>query len=65
MQPEIGEAAGKIWVYLDSHGPTTLGKLKTGTKLADDLLNQGLGWLAREEKIAVEKKGRTISISLC
>lgn len=65
MQTEIGEAAGKIWAYLDSHGPSTLGKLKAGTKLGEDLLHQGIGWLAREDKIRMEKKGRTISISLC
>ena len=65
VQTEIGEAAGKIWAYIDSHGPTTLGKLKTGTRLADDVLHQAIGWLAREEKIALEKKGRTTSISLC
>ncbi len=65
MHAEIGEAAGKIWAYLDSHGPSTVAKLKTGTRLPDELLHEGIGWLAREEKIALEKKGRTTSISLC
>lgn len=65
MRTEIGEAAGKVWAYLDAHGQASVAKLKTGTKLPDDLLNQAIGWLAREEKIVVQRKGRTISVSLC
>jgi hypothetical protein len=65
VQAGIGEAAGKVWAYLDAHGQTTVAKLKTGTKLPDDLLNQAIGWLAREGKIVAQRKGRTISVSLC
>jgi cellulose synthase/poly-beta-1,6-N-acetylglucosamine synthase-like glycosyltransferase len=65
VRTEIGEAAGKVWAYLDAHGQTTVAKLKAGTKMPDDLLQQAIGWLAREDKIVVQRKGRTISVSLC
>ena len=65
MQTEIGEAAGKVWLYLDSHGQMPVSKLKTGTKLPEDLLQQAIGWLAREDKVVLDKKGRTVSVSLC
>jgi hypothetical protein len=48
MEGEIGDAAGMIWQYLNEHGQTTLGKLRQGTKLSDQLLLMGVGWLARE-----------------
>jgi hypothetical protein len=64
VHAEIGEAAGKVWSYLDSHGQTTVAKLKAGAKLPDDLLQQAIGWLAREGKIVLERKGRTVSVSL-
>jgi winged helix-turn-helix protein DUF2582 len=49
MEAEIGIAAGMIWRYLDQHGETSLSQLKRATKLSDQLLLMGLGWLAREE----------------
>jgi hypothetical protein len=51
MQAEIDSAAGTIWRYLNEHGEITLSKLKQGTKLSDQLLFAGIGWLAREEKL--------------
>lgn len=53
-----------IWRYLDPQGQTTLGKLKAGTKLSDQLLLMGLGWLAREGKLDLVKDGRNVRISL-
>ena len=64
MQTEIGSAAGIIWRHLDQHGETTLTKLKQGTKLSDQLLRMGLGWLAKEEKLSFVKAGRTLKIRL-
>jgi len=60
----IGEAAGAIWAYLDNHGPTTLARLKTGTKLSEALMYQAIGWLAREDKIAIEAKKSSQTIAL-
>lgn len=61
---EIGEAAGVVWGYLDKHGPTTIARLKTGTKLGEALLHQALGWLAREEKVAFQTKKSTLTVAL-
>lgn len=64
MEAEIGTAAGLIWRYLRQHGATTLAKLKNGTKLADQPLLMGLGWLAREGKLTLVRERRSLQISL-
>ena len=47
-----------------SHGETTLGKLKQGTKLSDQLVSMGIGWLAREDKLSFMKEGRIVRVTL-
>ena len=64
MEAEIGNAAGTVWRYLDQYGETTLAGLKQATKLSDQLLLMGVGWLAREDKLSFEKEGRTITIRM-
>jgi hypothetical protein len=64
MQGEIDNAAGIIWRYLNEHGETTLGKLKERTKLSDQLVSMGIGWLAREGKLSFMKEGRTVKVVL-
>ena len=64
MEGEIGNAAGMIWQYLNEHGQTTLGELRQGTKLSDQLLLLGVGWLAREGKVSMVQPGRTVKVSL-
>jgi winged helix-turn-helix protein DUF2582 len=64
MQGEIDRAAGTIWRYLNEHGETPLSKLKQGTKLSDQLFFAGIGWLAREEKLAFTTQGRSVRVSL-
>jgi len=56
---QIGETAGSVWRALESKGPQSLGALKKKVKAPGDLVSMAVGWLAREEKIAVELKGRT------
>lgn len=64
MQKQIGDAAGIIWKYLDQHTESTLSELKQATKLSDQFVLMGLGWLAREEKVDVvqDKKGLKVSL---
>jgi hypothetical protein len=64
MQKQIGDAAGMIWKYLDQHTESTLSELKQPTKLSEQLLLMGLGWLAREDKLNIvqEKKGLKVSL---
>jgi hypothetical protein len=64
MQARIDSAAGTIWRYLNEHGETTLSKLKQGTKLSDQLLSAGIGWLAREEKLTFTTEGRSVRVCL-
>jgi hypothetical protein len=66
MNPErIGMAAGAIWHCLEKEtGAITMAKLKEKTELDTELLCLGLGWLARENKVEIEKRGRTVRVSL-
>jgi len=64
MDAEIGNAVGVIWRYLDRHGEATFAKLRHGTKLSDQLLLTGVGWLAKEGKISFGKEGRIQKIRL-
>lgn len=64
MESQIGKASGIIWQYLDTHNATTLSKLKQETKLSDDLLLMGLGWLAREDKLNLVQEKKILKVSL-
>jgi Winged helix-turn-helix domain (DUF2582) len=64
MQAETGHAAGTIRRYLNGDGEIALSKLKQGTKLSDQLLFAGIGWLAREEKLNFITNGRSVSVCL-
>lgn len=64
MQGEIDNAAGMIWRHLHEHGETTLSTLKQHTKLSDQLVSMGIGWLAREDKLSITKEGRTVRVAL-
>lgn len=59
MLAQIGEAAGSVWRALESKGPQSLSALKKNVKAPGDLVLMAIGWLAREEKLALEQKGRT------
>lgn len=64
MIKSIGESAGIVWAFLNENGETTLTKLKKETGLTSDMATIALGWLAREEKINIDKKGTSVKISL-
>jgi DNA-binding transcriptional regulator GbsR (MarR family) len=52
MVNEIGETAGEIWAALVvENGAMTFSQLKKKTRLPEDLLCMGIGWLAREDKL--------------
>lgn len=60
----IGTAAGAVWHYLQRNGPVTLSKLAREIDAPRDLVMQGVGWLAREGKVAFQKGSRSKMISL-
>jgi len=64
MDNEIGEAAGVVWKYLDQAGSASPSKLAKEIALSRDLVMQGIGWLARENKIEfIEgKRGKQIAL---
>jgi hypothetical protein len=56
---KIGEAAGLLWSALEGKAEgLNLTQLKTKTGLGAELLNQAVGWLAREDKVEIEEKNR-------
>ena len=64
MLPQIGETAGKVWKFLEQKGEANLTQIKRGVKADPNLILQGIGWLAREDKLRIEKKERFITYSL-
>ena len=57
--------AGKIWNALNEQGTLTGKDLKKAAgKLNDKELFLGLGWLAREGKIATEEVEKDITVTL-
>lgn len=61
---QIGEAAGSIWQVLSAKGPITIAKLVKEIDAPRDVVMQGLGWLAREDKVHIEEEARSRVVSL-
>jgi hypothetical protein len=61
---EIGEVAGQIWHYLEESGPVTMTQLAKEIAAPRDVVMQGVGWLAREGKVAFVNGGRSKRIGL-
>ncbi len=64
MSNSIGVTAGKVWKYLDTNGPTSVSKITTETGLNKNDIQRAIGWLSKEDKLAIEMKGRTETLSL-
>ncbi len=64
MINSIGNTAGKVWKYLEEKGEANLAQLKKGVKADQNLILQAIGWLAREDKLLIEQKGRQITYGL-
>ena len=63
-QKTIGDAAGAVWRKLGEKGRVALTTLP---KLLDQdpaLVQQAVGWLAREHKVDFEKDGRALYVKL-
>ncbi|MDP2904378.1 MAG: winged helix-turn-helix domain-containing protein [Methylovulum sp.] len=60
----IGDAAGKVWEYLDKNGPSSVTKITTDTGVSKNDMQRAIGWLSKEDKLVVEMKGRTETLSL-
>ena len=64
LQEQIGFAAGEIYGYLDNNGESTFSKMKKELDLKGNFADLGLGWLAREGKVEISKKGTSVSVRL-
>ena len=60
----IGDAAGKILHFLDQNGEASVNKITTETGLSKNDIQRAIGWLAKEDKINIELKGRVETLSL-
>lgn len=49
----IGTYAGQVWHALNEAGALGLKQIKKNTKLKDKEVFAALGWLARENKVAI------------
>ena len=65
INEKAGVIAGKIWNALNEQGTLTGKDLKKAAgKLNDKELFLGLGWLARDGKIATEEVEKDITVTL-
>ena len=55
---QIGDTAGAIWHYLDENGPRSLTQLIKDVDAPRDTIMQGIGWLAREDKLSIDEDAR-------
>jgi hypothetical protein len=53
MEEEIGKTAGAIWDALNMKGEQSLSELKKGVKGKQPTFDWAIGWLARENQIAI------------
>ena len=64
MHNTIGDAAGKIWQYLDQNGSASVTKITNETGINKNDVQRGIGWLLKEDKLSIEAVGRTETLSL-
>jgi hypothetical protein len=61
---DIGSAAGKVWNGLAGGKPVSMADLKKKTALDDSMLSMAVGWLAREDKVMIDRKGVAVTVKL-
>jgi predicted RNA-binding protein (virulence factor B family) len=60
----IGDAAGKVWEYLDQNGSASVTKITNETGISKNDIQRAIGWLLKEDKLTIEVAGRTETVSL-
>ena len=61
---QIGLVAGQVWRCLSNNGSMSIAKLVKNLEMPRDQVMQGVGWLAREDKVVIVEKSRSRTISL-
>jgi len=64
MSNTTGDAAGKIWEYLNKNGASSVSKVTKETGLSKNEAQRAIGWLTKEDKLIFEMEGRTELLSL-
>ena len=64
VEAVFGVDAGIVWEALNKNGPSIIGDIVKSTGLRRELVYGALGWLGRENKIAIERRGRAMVFSL-
>ena len=64
LKKKIGETAGSIWSVLKEKDRIAISSLPGIVNENPSIVNQALGWLAREGKIDYQQDGRKTLISL-
>jgi winged helix-turn-helix protein DUF2582 len=64
VQGEIGAAAGAIWRALAENGGCALPKLRKSIECSAQAFDWAIGWLAREDKIAITREKRSFLVHL-
>ncbi|HUS74735.1 MAG TPA: winged helix-turn-helix domain-containing protein [Methanothrix sp.] len=64
VESVFGMKAGIVWEALNQDGPSTITDLVKATNLKREHIYGALGWLGRESKISMERRGRAIVFSL-
>ena len=60
----FGVKAGIVWKTLNQNGPSNIGDLVKTTSMSREEIYGALGWLGRENKITMERRGRAMVFSL-
>ena len=64
MKEKIIETAGKTWRTLGERGEATISEIAKVLNEREDLVNQAIGWLAREDKLKIANKQNKTLFSL-
>ena len=64
IESVFGVKAGIVWQVLNQNGPSSINDIVKATGLRRELVYGALGWLGRENKISVERRGRALVFSL-
>jgi hypothetical protein len=64
IEEDIGQMAGAIWYALNTHGEVSLAQLKKLVEGKGPIFEWAVGWLAREGKVVLTAKKRSLSIRL-
>ncbi len=64
MEFNTGEAAGRIWEFLNQNGPSSFSAIQKEVHLKQRQADRAIGWLDREGKLEFSKNKNAEMISL-